>query len=73
VRCELRTRRPPRNTIKLLLVDAPSTTVSIDVGDAIMEDIVRPLYGHVVRVTVQTQGKRRKMIGVPELVEGGDA
>jgi hypothetical protein len=62
-----------KNTIKLLLVDAPSTTVSIDVGDAIMEDIVRPLYGHVVRVTVQTQGKRRKMIGVPELVEGGDA
>jgi hypothetical protein len=62
-----------KNTIKLLLGDAPYETVSIDVGDAVMEDIVRPLYGHVVRVTVQTQGKRRKMIGVPELVEGGDA
>jgi hypothetical protein len=62
-----------KNTIKLLLGDAPYETVSIDVGDAVMEDIVRPLYGHMVRVTVQTQGKLRKMIGVPELVEGGDA
>ena len=62
-----------KNTIKLLLGDAPYKTVSIDVGDAVMEDIVRPLYGHMVRVTVQTQGKLRKMIGVPELVEGGDA
>lgn len=62
-----------KNTIKLQLRDSPSTVVSIEVADAVMEDIVRPLYGRVVRVTVETQGTRRRLVGVPELAEGGDS
>ncbi|MCA9577724.1 MAG: tetratricopeptide repeat protein [Polyangiales bacterium] len=63
----------PRNTIKILLSGANATAVSVQVGDAVMEDIVRPLYGRVVRVTVATVGKQHKLIGVPELVDDDES
>lgn len=42
---------------------------TVVVRDAVMEDIVRPLYGERVRATVKTVGKRWELVGLPELVE----
>ncbi len=57
------------NTIKLQLVEPAGATVLIQVGDAAMEDIVRPLYGRLVTVTVRKRGKKRVLVGAPAAVE----
>ena len=57
------------NTIKLRLAAPIDATVSIQVTDAAMEDIVRPLYGRLVKVTVSKRGKTRSLLGAPSAVD----
>lgn len=55
---------------KIKLIRSDSTTVSIEADEAVLEDIVRPMYGHHVRVRARRELRGTRavlvMIGVPE-------
>lgn len=58
-----------RKSIKLVQADA--VVIPVEVSEALLEDIVRPFYGRLVRLQVVPAARGwRRMVGVPELLDG---